>query len=75
MDCQFIMGMFTFMYYQSFIAVHKTTPGQVIELAIQGLEEEQIVEVVRGLGRYLAGQGEVGDKVLECLGNALPARR
>ncbi|KAG8528518.1 uncharacterized protein KY384_007436 [Bacidia gigantensis] len=75
MDCQFIMGMFTFMYFQSFIAVYRATPGAVIEMAVQGLEEEQIVEVVRGLSKYLAGQGVVGDGVVECLNRALPARR
>ena len=75
MDCQFIMGMFTFMYYQSFIAQYKATVGGVIEMAIQGLDEEGVVEVVRGLGKYLSGQGIVGDEVLECLKGRLPQRR
>ncbi|KAI7104676.1 phosphatidate cytidylyltransferase, partial [Hortaea werneckii] len=34
MDCQFIMGFFAFMYYQSFIAVYKSSVGGVIEMAI-----------------------------------------
>ena len=36
MDCQFIMGFFAFMYYQSFVAVYKASVGGVIEVAIQG---------------------------------------
>ena len=75
MDCQFIMGMFTFMYYQSFIAQYKASVGGVIEMAVQGLDEEGVKEVVRGLAKYLAGQGVVGEEVVECLGNRLPARR
>ena len=75
MDCQFIMGMFTFMYYQSFIAVYKASVGGVIEMAVQGLDEEGVVEVVRGLGKYLVGQGVVGEDVLECLNGGLPKRR
>ena len=75
MDCQFIMGMFTFMYYQSFIAVYKASVGGVIEMAVHGLDEEGVVEVVRGLGKYLVGQGIVGEEVLECLNGGLPKRR
>jgi phosphatidate cytidylyltransferase len=63
MDCQFIMGFFAFMYYQSFISVYKTTVGGVIENAITGLTVEEQVEVVRGLGKYLYNQGVVSSKV------------
>lgn len=66
MDCQFIMGFFAFMYYQSFIAVYKASVGGVIETAIQGLTGEEIGEVVRGLAKHLVNQGVVGVKALEC---------
>lgn len=75
MDCQFIMGFFAFMYYQSFIAVYKASVGGVIETAIQGLSAEEQVEVVRGLAKYLVNQGIVGDTVLECLNGELGPRR
>jgi phosphatidate cytidylyltransferase len=63
MDCQFIMGLFTYMYYHSFIAVYKASVGEVIEAAINGLTPEEQLEVVRGLSRYLANQGIVTEKV------------
>lgn len=63
MDCQFIMGFFAFMYYQSFIAVYKASVGSVIETAITGLRPEEQVEVVRGLAKYLFNQGVVSEKV------------
>ena len=63
MDCQFIMGFFSFMYYQSFIAVYKTSVGGVIESVITGLTVEEQMEVVRGLTKYLYNQGVVSDKV------------
>ncbi|CAF9933779.1 MAG: hypothetical protein HETSPECPRED_008996 [Heterodermia speciosa] len=75
MDCQFIMGFFAFMYYQSFIAVYRQSVGGVIEMAIQGLTVEEQVEVVKGLAKYLVNQGQVGGKVLECLGGELQLRR
>lgn len=74
MDCQFIMGFFAFMYYQSFIAVYKASVGGVIETAIQGLSGEEIAEVVRGLAKYLVNQGQAGEGVVEYLGRELGKR-
>ena len=75
MDCQFIMGFFAFMYYQSFIAVYRQSVGSVIEMAIQGLTVEEQVDVMRGLAKYLVNQGQVGEKLLECLGGELHLKR
>ena len=63
MDCQFLMGMFTYFYYHSFIAVYKVSVGSVIERAITGLTPEEQIEVVKGLGKYLYNQGVMSDKV------------
>ncbi|KAI7697049.1 phosphatidate cytidylyltransferase, partial [Hortaea werneckii] len=71
MDCQFIMGFFAFMYYQSFIAVYKSSVGGVIEMAITGLSAEEQAEVVRGLAKHLVNQGVVGGRVTEWLGENL----
>ncbi|KAK5175480.1 phosphatidate cytidylyltransferase [Saxophila tyrrhenica] len=71
MDCQFIMGFFAFMYYQSFIAVYKASIGSVIETAITGLSAEEQMEVVKGLTKHLYNQGAVGAKVPEFLNDNL----
>jgi phosphatidate cytidylyltransferase len=63
MDCQFIMGTLAYMYYQSFIAVYKTSVGSIIESAIWGLTPEEQIEVVRGLSKHLYNQGTLGEKV------------
>lgn len=63
MDCQFIMGFFAYMYYQSFIAVHKTSVGSVLESAIVGLTPEEQIEVVKGLSKYMYNQGIVSAEV------------
>ena len=63
MDCQFIMGFFAFMYYQSFIAVYKASVGSVIETAITGLTSEEQLEVIKGLSKYLYNKGVVSEKV------------
>jgi len=72
MDCQFIMGFFAFMYYQSFIAEYKATVGGVIENAITGLTVEEQVEVVKGLAKYLFNQGVVSPKVRDSIQFSVP---
>jgi phosphatidate cytidylyltransferase len=74
MDCQFIMGTITFFYYSSFVAVHKTTVGGVLEAAITGLTPEEQVEVVKILGRHLVGQEMLPTDLLEYLKDAVKRR-
>ncbi|KAL2104843.1 hypothetical protein VUR80DRAFT_9474 [Thermomyces stellatus] len=74
MDCQFIMGFFAHMYYHSFVAVNKAQLGNVMELAITGLTVDEQIELVKGMGRYLANQDVWGAEVLQCLEDALPLR-
>lgn len=63
MDCQFIMGSIAFFYYSSFIAIHHTTVGGVIELAVQGLTAEEQMEVVKILAKNLVNQDIISPKV------------
>lgn len=63
MDCQFIMGLFSYMYYHSFIAVHKVSLGGVIEAAITGLTPDEQLELVKGIGKHLLNQGIITEEV------------
>jgi phosphatidate cytidylyltransferase len=63
MDCQFIMGIFAYMYYHSFIAVYKASVGDIIETVITGLTVDEQLEVVRGLSKYLYNQGTIPETV------------
>ncbi|KAL1987526.1 hypothetical protein VTN96DRAFT_3453 [Rasamsonia emersonii] len=74
MDCQFIMGFFAYMYYHTFIAIHKASVGDIIETAITGLTADEQLELVRGLSKYLYNQGTVSEKVLSCLNGELVRR-
>ncbi|KAK5651872.1 hypothetical protein OQA88_11531 [Cercophora sp. LCS_1] len=67
MDCQFIMGFFTFVYYHAFIAIPTTTVGSVLESAILGLNHNDQLELWRNLNSYLAQQGLLDEKVVRCL--------
>jgi len=82
MDCQFIMvpvyynasngkGFFSHMYYQSFIAVRHVTVGSVLHTAVVALSPEEQIELVKGLHRYLTGQGIINESVTRCLNAAM----
>lgn len=63
MDCQFIMGFFAYMYFHTFIEVHKVTLGSVLETAITSLDPEEQVELVKSMCRYLSNQGIMPEEV------------
>ena len=43
------------------------TVGSVLHTAVMALSPEEQMELVKGLHRYLAGQGIISDKVARCL--------
>ncbi|KAL2163866.1 hypothetical protein VTH06DRAFT_3076 [Thermothelomyces fergusii] len=59
MDCQFIMGLFAFIYYHTFIAFKRSSVSHVLELAIMELNTGEQVEVIKGVLKYLTNQGVV----------------
>jgi len=72
MDCQFIMGLFAFIYYHTFIGFKRSSVTHVMELAIMELTTDEQVEVIKGVLKYLTNQGVVKaetpasfDKLLE----------
>ncbi|KAF4975937.1 hypothetical protein FZEAL_7354 [Fusarium zealandicum] len=75
MDCQFIMGFFAYMYYHTFIAIHKANLGTVLETAITSLNQEEQIELVKSMGHYLRNQGVFSEEVSECIDKFLPVKR
>ncbi|KAH7241808.1 cytidylyltransferase family-domain-containing protein [Fusarium tricinctum] len=67
MDCQFIMGFFAYMYFHTFIAIHKVSLGSVLETAITSLNPEEQLELVKGMGHYLRNQGILTDDAIVCV--------
>ncbi|KAJ7251468.1 cytidylyltransferase family-domain-containing protein [Mycena haematopus] len=57
MDCQFLMGVFVYVYHSSLIREHHVTVGSILQTIVSGLTTEQQLELVADLQRYLAGQG------------------
>ncbi|KDQ28130.1 hypothetical protein PLEOSDRAFT_1041752 [Pleurotus ostreatus PC15] len=57
MDCQFLMGIFTYVYYSSLVRVHHVTVGSVLQTIASGLSVQEQIELLRDLRRYLESQG------------------
>ncbi|KAG0337384.1 hypothetical protein BG000_005481 [Podila horticola] len=57
MDCQFLMGLFSYMYYQSFIRSSSLSVGSVLQTAIYNLNGPQQMELFDHMRQYLIGQG------------------
>ncbi|KAH7339683.1 cytidylyltransferase family-domain-containing protein [Rhizoctonia solani] len=57
MDCQFLMGMFSYVYLSSVVRVHQVTVGGVLQTVVSSLSVEDQIALVRDLLHYLDGQG------------------
>ncbi|KIY50343.1 phosphatidate cytidylyltransferase [Fistulina hepatica ATCC 64428] len=56
MDCQFLMGIFTYVYYSGLIRQHHVTVGTVLQTIVSGLTVDEQLELVMDLKRYFDGQ-------------------
>lgn len=70
MDCQFMMGFFSYLYYESFVSTHNLSMGAVLQTAITSLSPEDQKQLVESLLRYLVNQGVVDQKSIACLVSA-----
>ncbi|KAF8556372.1 phosphatidate cytidylyltransferase [Imleria badia] len=57
MDCQFLMGVFTYVYYSSLIREHNVTVGSILQMIVSGLTVEEQLELMRDLKKYMQGRG------------------
>ena len=58
-DCQFIMGLFSHVYYASLIRESHVTVDFVLHLIITQLAPEKQVQLLHEFGRYLSSRGLV----------------
>ncbi|BEJ15376.1 hypothetical protein CspHIS471_0411430 [Cutaneotrichosporon sp. HIS471] len=60
MDCQFMMGIFAYVYYSSLIRVQNVTVGGILQTVVVSLTTTEQLELLDDLKRYLSGQGVAG---------------
>lgn len=73
MDCQFLMGFFSYLYYDTFVATHGVTMSSVLQSAILSLGPEDQIQLTVSLTKYLKNNGIIDDKIMACLSEAVGA--
>jgi phosphatidate cytidylyltransferase len=63
MDCQFLMGLFAYMYYQSFIKTYNVSVGTILAMIINNLSSKEQVELLERLQTYLANQDQLASQI------------
>lgn len=66
-DCQFLMGSFSYLYYQTFISNHNVNIGSVLQMAIINLSVPQLFVLIKSLLKYLNNSGFIPDEKLSVL--------
>lgn len=56
-DCQFLMGLFAYVYFSSLIRESGVSVGSVLQTVVSHLGQEEQIEVYREIGRYLVSRG------------------
>lgn len=64
MDCQFLMGVFSSIYYQSFIKTYNMSVGTVLATTINSLTMKEQLELMERLQTYLVNQGVLDAKAV-----------
>ncbi|KIY73078.1 hypothetical protein CYLTODRAFT_342994 [Cylindrobasidium torrendii FP15055 ss-10] len=57
MDCQFLMGVFVYVYHSSLIREHHVTVGSVLQIIVSALSTEEQLELLGDVRKYIEGQG------------------
>lgn len=71
MDCQFLMGSFAYLYYETFISVSHNNVGKYIQSIILNLEPADIVILIKSLVSYLFKVGAIDEETYVKIFNAL----
>ena len=74
-DCQFLMGSFANLYYETFISEHRITVETVLSTILMNLDDKAIMELIATLVEVLAKQGVINNKqhkkIVQVLGDVL----
>lgn len=64
-DCQFLMGSFSYLYFQTFISSSNIGLGKILQMAVFNLTTAQIFQLTRALVKYLHTSGQLSEEKLQ----------
>ncbi|OWB55884.1 hypothetical protein B5S28_g1770 [[Candida] boidinii] len=62
LDCQFMMGSFSYLYYETFISSHNVNVGNILQTIIINLSGNDILQLVKSLHSYLYKSGVINEE-------------
>ncbi|SCU81360.1 LAMI_0B05864g1_1 [Lachancea mirantina] len=62
-DCQFLMGSFMNLYYETFISENRVTVETILSTVLMNFDEHQIMQLVIALNDVLYSNGIISDRV------------
>lgn len=62
MDCQFLMGSFAYLYYETFVSINHAHVGKFIQSIILNLEPTDIITLIKSLVSYLFKVGAITEE-------------
>lgn len=65
MDCQFLMGSFSYLYYETFISTHNVSVGKLLQNIIINLNTNDIIILIKSLISYLYKTGAINEDVYQ----------
>lgn len=66
-DCQFLMGSFSYLYFQTFVAASNVSLGSVLQSAVFHLSTPEIEQLVKSLLKYLSSMGSLDPAKLDAI--------
>lgn len=71
MDCQFLMGSFSYLYYETFISTHNVNVGNMLQSIIVNLEPQEIIVLIQSLVTYLYKIGAIDEDTFQKIASSL----
>lgn len=66
-DCQFLMGSFSYLYFQTFISSSNINFGKVLQMAVFNLATAEIFQLTKSLLKYLHTLGSLSEEKLKAI--------
>lgn len=66
-DCQFLMGSFSYLYYQTFISPNNMNLTNILQLTVINLSVEEILQLVRSLLKFLQNSEVISEGDMESI--------
>lgn len=66
-DCQFLMGSFSYLYYQTFISSYNVNLTNILQITIINLSIGEIFQLIKSLLKFLNNSGIISDNDLSII--------